>query len=346
MTTENDFIEEYKKQLQVEQEEELADKADLIQEFINFCHTKNIILTKEDFTYSHAVGITANLPNLIKQLDSNLVPDKEGLFEFSELLARFETLPFAPGMLILKEYIVLADSLFRRGFSPIANFAPRFIELFWKFNQDNTKTYISLDTDRVRLNDGTSYAEKDFWIGAKLNRDIDQIKDGIVKLRPPVGLTPTQIQMIFENTYAVDVKWTTKGTIKSFQAEEFKESTSTVNHFGQDYYPARYLHAEFDCSTSMFRHFDGAVHFYTAEEYFQRRDSDFNYNLKNDVQIKTLSKKLFKINGNLSVENWQELSSLFFSCDPLIYEYFEGQLPEKIQEMVEVFLKRSKQHGI
>ena len=62
MTTENDYIEEYQKQLQIEQEEELANKADLIQEFINHCQTKNIILTEEDFTYSRAVGITANLP--------------------------------------------------------------------------------------------------------------------------------------------------------------------------------------------------------------------------------------------------------------------------------------------
>lgn len=346
MTTENDYIEEFKKQLQVEQEEELSSKADLVQQFIKYCQKKNILLTEGDFTYSHAVGITANSPDIIKHLDSNLIPDKEGLFEFSNLTASYETLPFAPGMLIQKEYILLADSFFRRRFSTIANFAPRFIELFWKFNQTNTQKYISLDRDRVRLNDGTSYAERDFWYGAKLNKDIDQIKEDIVKLRPPTGLTPTQIEMIFANTYALDAKWTTKGTIKSFQAEEFKESTTIVTLDGQDYYPARYLHAEFDCSLSLFRHFDGAIHFYTADEYFQRRDSDFNHNIKNDVKIKTLSKKLFKINGHLSIDNWSELSTHYFSGNPLVYEYFEGELPEKIQKIVEVFIKSSKQHGI
>jgi len=342
MTTKKDFLEEYQKQLQIEQEEELANKADLIQKFIKYCQTKNIILTQNNFAYSHAVGITANLSDIIKRLDSNLKSDKEGLFEFLGLRGRYDTLPFAPGMFILKDYILLADPLFRRGFSSAANFAPRFIELFWNFNQDNIQKFISLDTDRVRLNDGTSYAERDFWFGSKLNRDIHQIKDSIAKLRPPAGLTSTQIEMIFANTYALDAKWTTKGAIKSFQAEEFKESTTTVNFQGQDFYPARYLHAEFDCSLSMFRHFDGAVHFYTAEEYFLRRDNDFNYNLKNDVQIKTLSKKLFKINGHLSVDKWLELSSHYFSGNPLVYEYFEGQLPEKIQKMVEVFLKSSK----
>ena len=29
-----------------------------------------------------------------------------------------------------------------------------------------------------------------------------------------------------------------------------------------------------------FRHFDGAIHFYTENEYLSRRDSDFNYNSK------------------------------------------------------------------
>src|SRR5687768_6713027 len=136
MTNEKDHKEEYQKQLQLEQEEELANKADLIQQFIKQCQTRKIILTPADFNYSYAVGITANLADIIKQLDSDLIPDKEGLFEFSELSARFETLPFAPGMFISKDYILLADSLFRRGFSALANFAPRFIELFWKFNQE------------------------------------------------------------------------------------------------------------------------------------------------------------------------------------------------------------------
>ena len=346
MSTENDYIEEYQKQLQVEQEEELSNKSDLVQQFIKHCQAKDISLTEGEFTYSHAVGITANLPDIIKHLDSNLIPDKEGLFEFSNLTARYETLPFAPGMLILKEYIVLADPLFRREFSMSANFAPRFIELFWRFKEDNTQKYISLDLNRVRLNDGTSYSEKDFWFGAKLNKDIDQIKDHIVKLRPPTGLTPTQIEMIFANTYALDVKWTTKGTVKSFQAEEFKESTTTVTLNGQDYYPARYLHAEFDCSLGLFRHFDGAIHFYTAHEYFRRRDSDFNHNFKSDIKIKTLSKKLFKINGHLPLDKWSELSSHYFAGNPLVHEYFEGKFPEKIQQIVDIFLKSSKPHGI
>ena len=152
MTAENDYIEEYQKQLLIEQEEGLNNKSDFIQQFIKYCQTKNIIITEGDFAYSHAVGVTANLPDIIKQLDPNLIPDKEGLFEFSALTARFKTLPFAPGTLILKDYILLADSLFRRDFSKIANFAPRFIELFWKFNQHNIQKYISLDVNRVRLN--------------------------------------------------------------------------------------------------------------------------------------------------------------------------------------------------
>ena len=60
----------------------------------------------------------------------------------------------------------------------------------------------------------------------------------------------------------------------------------------------------------------------------------------------TLSKKLFKINGHLSIDSWLELSSHYFSGDPLVHEYFEGQLPEQIQKIVKVFLKTPKPDGI
>ena len=83
-----------------------------------------------------------------------------------------------------------------------------------------------------------------------------------------------------------------------------------------------------------FRHIDGAIHFYTSDEYYQRRDSDFNHNNKNSSQLKTLSLKLFKVNGLISIDDWTELTSQYLTGNPLVFEYFEEKFPDHIQEFI------------
>ena len=117
--------------------------------------------------------------------------------------------------------------------------------------------------------------------------------------------------------------------------EEFKADKSRIKKNGSEYYPVKYIHAEFDINAGTFRHFDGAIHFYTEEEYYQRRDNDFNYNSKNSLQLKTISQKLFKVNGQVTIEEWVNLVSHYLTGNPLIFEYFEGKLPDNILDTVE-----------
>lgn len=81
--------------------------------------------------------------------------------------------------------------------------------------------------------------------------------------------------------------------------------------------------------------FDGAIHLYSETEYFQRRDSDFNYNKKSQSHIKADSLKLFKMNGSVNIDSWILFSSHFFTGNPLIVEYFEGQYPKHVKEIIE-----------
>jgi hypothetical protein len=236
--------------------------------------------------------------------------------------------------------MLMAHPYFRRGHYQNNNFAPHFIDVFWGYNKDNIQKYIAIDSDRVRINvDNRMYMEFDTWYGAKFKNTISDIEDGIVKLRPPLGLESFDIEFFFGNTYSLDIKWTSKHGIKVFQAEEFKADKSRIIKNGNEYYPVKYLHAEFDNQAGTFRHFDGAIHFYTEEEYYQRRDSDFNYNNKNSLQLKTLSQKLFKVNGRVTTEEWINLVSHYLQGDPLIFEYFEGKLPDNILDTVEKLLK-------
>lgn len=331
-----DFQKEYLESLRREELEELDSHRQTIEDFKVFMRSKGLELSDDNFKYYTTSGIIATYPKIITYLDELLQPDKEGLLDFAALDSKYERKLFAKGYLYGTNYMLMAHPSFRRGFHQINNFAPRFVELYWDFKDLDIQKYIALDTDSVRINvDNSAYMEKDTWFGADFDRKIENIPDGIVKLRPPLDLEPTYIRFFFSDAYAIDIKWSTKGNIRTFQAEEFKSEGVTVTKEGTDYFPVRYLHAEFDPGTGCFRHFDGAIHFYTLDEYVERRDSDFNFNAKHLTHIKTRSEKLFKLNGKVSVETWIEFSCHFFTSNPLMFEYFQGSYPDHITEMIE-----------
>ncbi len=331
-----DIQKEYVRMLKEEEKEELSKHAALISSFKEFMRKKGITLTDANFNFYYTTGIIASYPNIVNFLHHSLVNDKEGLMSFSNLCNNFTKKLFFDGYLYGENFMLMANSYFRRSFDRMNNYTPRFIEHFWKYSDANVEAYISLDMDRVRIDiNGPAYMEKDTWYGAKFNEQIDSISDGIVKLRPPVDTERSYISFFFSDVYSLDIKWSTKNNTKTFQAEEFKTDEVKIEKNGVEYHPVRYIHAEYEINKGYFRHFDGAIHFYTENEYYQRRDSDFNYNSKNRDHIKTLSQKLFKMNGIVNIDTWIEFSSQFFKGNPLVFEYFEGKYPEHINQMLE-----------
>lgn len=335
MDTENEILENHRKQLIEEEHEELLQNSALIDSFIKFCKSKQLILTINNFAYVQTIGIIAKYPNIVNILNQKVVIDKEELVQIDILDKEFKTKHFAPGYYHSEKYMVMAHPYFRREYYEKNNFSPQFIKCFWSFNKNNIQKYISIDNNRVRINvDNSIYVEKDFWFGAKFKKSITDIEDGIIKLRPPLHLERFHSNILFGNTYSLDIKWSSKNGVKVFQLEEFKTEEDRIIKNKNEYFPVKYLHAEFDCNVGSFRHFDGAIHFYTQEEYYLRRDNDFNHNEKSGLQLKTLSQKLFKINGEVSVNEWAELVSGYLAGNPLVFEYFEGKLPKKIAEVI------------
>lgn len=344
----NEFQKRYMKQFEEEKQQEFADNADLIQEFIAFCKAKGLELTESNFDYTRTIGIMACYPNIVGVLCPQIPKDKEGLNDFQQLKNSFELKPFMGGYLYAENFMLMAHPYFRRSYYENNNWAPRFVDLFWRHNDPAIEPSLAMDYDRVRINVDTScYMEEDTWFGPDFDKKISQITDGTVQLRPPADLDDGMISFLFSNVFSLDIKWETKGNIKSFQAEEFKTEEVKITKEGRDYFPARYIHAEFDLTKDHFRHFDGAMHLYTAEEYFARRDSDFNYNSKNNVKIKTASEKLFKFNGIIPVETWMEYTGHFLSHNSLVTEYFEGKYPDQIADIVVALRKNreAKQDG-
>ncbi len=335
MQSHDDIIKGYWKRKEAEEIEVLANNSNLINEFKQYCKSKGLDLHDLKIHHIRTIGLVAQYPRIALILSPEMETDKEGLTNLEHLLKGIKDNPYRVGVIHRSNFMLLASHFFRRGYDEETNFNPNFIPLFWNRGNKNFNRSILLDMNRVRIDvDGPIYFERETWYGAKFNENISNIPDGNVKLRPPGYLAQDFISNYFESAYSLDIKWTTKDGIKSFQLEEFKTEKIKVIRDKKSVHPVRYVHAEFDMSTDAFRHFDGALHFYSPDEYIARKDSDFNYNAKNEYQIKTDSIKLFKINGQIPVETWVELTSHFLHGNPLILEYFEGKYPEYITNMM------------
>ena len=336
MNTYTKMQQEYLREIQEEEKEELAKNSEHIESFKKHCANKGFYLADDCFSYHYTIGIVVSYSNILNLLNKSVEKDKEGLVRCKVLKDLFKKRMFFDGYWFNANFAAMAHPFFRRGFGQLNNYAPRFIQLFWNYQNPDIDFFISLDFNRVRIDvDTYPLMELDTWYGPRFDEQISSISDGVSKLRPPLDLDDWDISLFFSEAHSLDIKWETKDGIKSFQSEEFKTEKVKLTYEGVEYYPVRYIHAEYDLAKNYFRHFDGAIHFYTEEEYFSRRDSDFNYNSKNSNHIKTKSLKLFKMNGVVDVKTWVEFSSHFFTSNPLIFEYFEGKYPDKITQLVE-----------
>lgn len=307
-----------------------------IEAFKDFFAKKGVSLTDDNFSYEPTIGIVAYTPGILYFLIENIPRERDGVIPFDKLAKIYPANIHQPGYFRADNFMLMAHPYFRRGMHGVNNFAPRFIDLFWSFEDAAVTRYIAIDEDRVRVNvDNSFYCELDTWYGPPFNDDISKIQNGIVKLRPPIDLKPVYVKHFFADAYCLDIKWTQKKSIKTFHALEFKTENFYLIHDGQKFFPARYIHAEFDLDLGIFHHFDGAIQCYTESEYLQRRDSDFNYNVKNSAQIKARSRKIFKFNGKIETKKWVEFSSHFLAGNPLVHEYLIGYYPENIKKLIE-----------
>ena len=88
--------------------------------------------------------------------------------------------------------------------------------------------------------------------------------------------------------------WYSYDDIKVFQALEFKTHDVTIELSGKTYFPVRYVHAEYYMQNKCFRHFDGALQFFSEKQYYQRRDKNFNEKTKGEYQTKSKSQNYLK----------------------------------------------------
>ena len=298
-----------------------------------FAIKNNVSLNEGDIDYIQRIGIVASKKNILKDLFPSLPVDKDGLVSWRFIKEKLKSSNQMAGYIGSSDFVSMVHPYFRREMHLLNNWAPLFVELFWQVEDDKVDAYIALDYDNVRINtEPFFYMEADTWFGAPFDEEIQNIPDGICKLRPPLDLKRVHNNFIFKDAYSLDIKWTTKGHIKTFQALEFKQEDVVIEVDGELYHPVRYIHAEYDLNNESFRHFDGAVQHYLPHEYQQRVNSDFNFDTKYTNAFKAKYIKLFKFNGEFSTDFWVKFCSHFFTGNPLVYEYFTGSYPTHIAD--------------
>lgn len=331
--TEDEFMSSYLRSLKEEEKQQLLRHAEQIAAFKELAAKRGVTLSDANFSYFRTIGIIASAPGLVERLVGPITRERDGLIPFDILQGEYATDLHRPGYLQSEQFSLMAHPHFRRGLYGLNGYAPLFVALFWGFERNDASRYIALDEDRVKVNVDDGYiVELDTWYGAPFNEDISKIPNGVSKLRPPLDLSDSHVSMFFADAYCLDIKWSREGDIKTFQALEIKSERVSLDFDREKVFPARYAHAEFDIQTGAFRHFDGAMQYLTESEYLQRRDSDFNYNMKSLDQIKSRSKKLFKLNGGVEKADWAEFCCHFFAGNPLVSEYFTGSYPKHVTE--------------
>lgn len=307
-----------------------------IQDFISYSKTSCLNIPISAISYPYTIGIIVEHDDILSKLLTTLIADKEGLYSWTDINAHF-TNKFANGFLYHKKFMAMLHPFFRRKLSQNANFAPGLVNTLMHDGQKVGQSLsIALDINRLRIDvDDTFYTEFDSWFGPKFYIKINKISDGPVKMVPPLGCQDLLYEYFFSNTKFLNILWTTQQNIREFQLEEVKGENIIINYCGKKYHPVRYVHAEYDAVAKCFRHLDGAVHLYTNDEYQIRIVDNLNINVKNfRNNIKPLSIKLFKINGTIPTDQFIQYCSLFLTHNPLIHEYFTGELPKSCADAV------------
>ena len=248
-------------------------------------------------------------PNLRERMD------RDGLLYIDETLKLFD------GGIEYKDHILHYHQFLRRGYgsNPNFDFLGRFIRHYLQTKNIN-QFRIAIDHSRLMPKEFYRHiAELDRWFGPDFDRN---------KLDNPnaVGLTikvrnRPSIFDLSNNLDRTEFYWSHRNGIKTFEVEEISSEGYT---FGP-YYLNRYAHSERDTDRKVLRHFDGAVKVYVEDSYTDRMASQMPTEFKCYKKV-----KLFRIDGDIDVEEWIELLAHFYKANEMIIEYFDPEQYEKV----------------
>lgn len=243
--------------------------------------------------------------------------DKDGLLKISEEFT------LHTGGIEYKNYILHYHRLLRRGYTAKPNF-DFFGRLIFYYDKSKTVNTLRIAIDHKRLMPIEEYSriiELDRWYGPPFDQK---------KLDDPVYVGLTEVKRnkdsLFELNNHLDRTeffWSYKDKIKTLEIEEL----SDIDYTFETYIFNKYIHSERDIENQITRHLDGAVKIYLETNYHKRFATRMPDEFKCHKKI-----KLWRIDGNIDLENWKDLISHFYKSNEMILEYFSPGFLEKTFE--------------
>jgi hypothetical protein len=267
--------------------------------------------------YSQSDILFSIYPKLAQQIKN----DKDNLIDIKVLLIDFEYLGYGAFKDRGSNKVVLAHPYFRKSLSHYNNFHSIFLdELICLSESEEVKTKIKLDPHFIGFNPSFLQTfEFEYWWGPKYDDDISSIQAGLTVHKSD------EFERLYYNIDRTEFFWKTNNELLEFEMEEVRnEPAPTLN----DTYGCRYVHSIYNKDNQEFQHFDGAIRSYSTDLMIERLDSKMTeFGRKSDY------KKLFRVDGKLSLDSWKSLVTNYLQGNPQIYEYFDlpkpsvGQIP-------------------
>lgn len=269
---------------------------------------------------------SAVYPNLFSE-KSSLV-DRDGLTDYRALCRLFKEIH--PGVFQDKSrgLLLFAHAFFRRNLSRMNNLNDSFLGSFRHFSADYPTCTMRLRLDPDMVGEPKSFRfplEFEYGHGPKFKADIGDIPNGVTVH------TAREHERLYHGVSETHFWWKSPETrtdalgaavYRTFEAEELLEDPSAGLNGEQ--FGCRYIHSEFGLDQQAITHFDGAIRSYNSDAYINGRLKE---------RIDRAGKhanytKIFRIDGEVPVEEWKHLTASFFRGNHLVPEYLTGAMPE------------------
>jgi hypothetical protein len=240
--------------------------------------------------------------------------------------------------ILYKDHMLHYHQCLRRGFSSNPNFD--FIGRLLRFRDSapGCSFRIAIDHNRIMPKEFIErICEMDTWFGPSFQRDLlddpSAVGVTVVKRRKP---SPFEVGE--EELDRTEFQWSYRDGIKTFEVEEI----STANHKHGAYYLNRYVHAERDTTLGILRHFDGAVKVYLESDYAARLGTHMPSEPRSHAKP-----KVFRVDGDIDIDQWIELTAHFFKGNEMLIEYFdpsefERRFGPSIKRLAEIEVSREQ----
>jgi hypothetical protein len=234
--------------------------------------------------------------------------DKDGLVPLKALAS------IHPGMFRMGELIAFAHPFFRRGESRLNTLNADLLHCL-QDQMANSKcdVRVRLDPDMVGLAKTAQESfEFEYWYGPKFTDDLSSLQPGVTVH------AANDNQRTLHQIVRTEFWWQNRLNDRLETPESILEIEELRNSENQDtqQFLCRYVHSIVERDDAVIKHLDGSTRGYDAGEMLQRLDQDIKLAGRHTYYI-----KLWRVDGDVPLDQWKKLIHHHFRGNPLVSEY-------------------------